>query len=114
MELNAELIARVVAEEISTRYQVAAETTPSRTFEDRHGNLFIDLPVEQRFGIFDMVFTGAHIGIRAGEVESPEDGKHMCVFVTLNFKYLSGGTNGANVGMFWIKPDGTVIGFRAE
>ena len=106
-------IAALVAEQIKDRIGHSVDPAPYDENRTRSGEQFFSLPIEQEHGIFDMIVSGTHLKIRAGEVEDDENGKHTSVFVALHYEHVSGGRNGSNVGTFWFADNGELINFRA-
>ena len=108
-----ETIASLVAEQIKERFGHEVEAAPFNESRSRSGDAYFSMPVAQQHGVFDMIIKESHLQVSAGEVECPEEGKHISVRVGLHYSHVSGGSNGSNVGTFWFRKDGTLINFRA-
>lgn len=102
-----DMIGKLIAEDIKTRFGFHVETEVTAKSKTRGGE-YGDLAIEQDLGIFAMIVSVATIRLRA---EPMGDGA-IWVLVSLNYDHTTGGSNGHNIGTYWIRDD-KIENFRA-
>lgn len=99
-------IGALIAADIASRYGHKVSPHVKNATESRDG-AYGHLEIEQTFGIFAMIIKTAKVSLRA---EPVSDGTTW-VLVSLSYDHLHGGSNGCNIGAYWLR-DGAIENFR--
>lgn len=105
-------IAKAVATKIGSVFDHSVEAKPFDEGRSRSGNTHFSLPIQNKFGIFDMVIAEAWLRVSAGEVTSKEGETQTSVQIALHYKHVGGGSNGSNIGTLWLNEKGRSVAFR--
>lgn len=101
------VVGKVIAADIATRFGQTVDAQP-HDISHKGEDSYLTLDIEQNFGAFKMIINDAKLRLR---VANCTDGTTY-VAVSLNYSHVSGGTNGSNVGTWWLR-DGEIEHFRA-
>lgn len=107
-KIDVETVAATIAADIATR--LGFKVDPQMTDVSHRGDSsYCTLPIEQNLGVFAMVVKSAQVSLR---MELVDDGTTW-VLGSLQYSHTGGGTNGSNIGTWWVR-DGIIEGFRAS
>ena len=106
--IDVDAIAATVAADIATRFGFKVDPQ-TNDVTHRGDSRYCTLAIEQSLGVFAMVVKTACVHLH---MEPVDDGT-IWVLGSLHYSHTSGGTNGSNIGTWWIR-DGVVEQFRAS
>lgn len=110
--IDIDIVAKEIAAQIKSRFGFDIGPEPYNTMRARSGDEYFDLAAPHDYGIFKTIIKGAFIRVRTGVVKEGANDEHLSVMVALHYDHVSGGSNGSNIGTFWMSHEGALISFR--